>query len=65
MWLCNHAEVTQQDNGCDTVGTAVDQELPVWGTMAESASQLFLSHSQSLNIDILVLTEALVPTNSP
>lgn len=39
--------------------------MPVWGAVAESASQLFLSHSQSLNIDIVVLTEALVPTNSP
>lgn len=45
VWLCHHAEVTQQDNCCETVGTAVDQELPVWWAVAESASQLFLSHS--------------------
>lgn len=43
VWLCHHAEVTQQDDSCETVGAALDQELPVWGAVAESAPQLSLS----------------------
>lgn len=43
VWLCHHAEVAQQNHGRETVGTALDQELPVWGAVAESAPQLSLS----------------------
>lgn len=43
VWLCHHAEVTQQDDGRETVGAALDQELPVWGAVAENTPQLSLS----------------------
>lgn len=43
VWLCHHAEVTQQDDSRETVGAALDQELSVWGAVAESAPQLSLS----------------------
>lgn len=46
VWLCHYAEVTQRGHRCETVGTTLDQELPVWWAVAESASQLFLSRSR-------------------
>lgn len=38
--LCHHAQVTQQDDSCQAVGAALDQELPVWGAVAEDGPQL-------------------------
>lgn len=43
VWLCHHAEVTQQDDGCQAVGAALDQELPVWGAVAARGPQLPLT----------------------
>lgn len=43
VWLCHHAQVTQQDNSRQTMGAALDQELPVWGALAADAPQLPLT----------------------
>lgn len=45
VWLCHHAEVTQQGDSSEAVGAALDQELPVWGAVEEDAPQLLLSPS--------------------
>lgn len=41
--LCHHAQVTQQDDGRQTVGAALDQELLVRGALAAGAPQLPLT----------------------
>lgn len=43
VWLCHHAQVTQQDDSCQAVGAALDQELPVWGAVAADDPQLPLT----------------------
>lgn len=44
VWLCHHAQVSQQDHGREAVGAAVDQELPLWGAVAEGAPRPTLRH---------------------
>lgn len=41
--LCHHAQVAQQDDSRQTVGAALDQELPVWGALAADAPELPLT----------------------
>lgn len=42
VWLYHFAQVPQQDNSCQAVGTAMDQELPLWRAVEEDAAQLLV-----------------------
>lgn len=47
--LRHHAQVTQQDHRRQAVGTALDQELPVWGALVAHAPQLPLTAFQPVS----------------
>lgn len=49
VWLCHHAEVTQQDDGCQAVGAALDQDLPVRGALAAGGPQLPRTRGSAVN----------------